>query len=106
MSNADAAERAAAPAPGPPGRAPTPASNALAAASRGTGARSRRPKTPERQARSARNALKHGLRAQQHVVLPQEDAAAFAALEAALLDELAPGARRSHGGRGARDPGV
>jgi hypothetical protein len=42
--------------------------------------------------RSAQNALKHGLRAQKHVVLPDESAAEFAALEAALLDDLAPGA--------------
>jgi hypothetical protein len=41
-------------------------------------------------ARVSRNALTHGLRAAKHVVLPDEDAAAFAALEAALLEELAP----------------
>ena len=54
------------------------------------GARSRGPKTPEGKARSAQNALKHGFRAQKHVVLPGEDAAAFHALEAALIEELAP----------------
>ena len=40
--------------------------------------------------RSAHNALKHGMRAQKYVVLPEEDAAEFAALEAALVAELAP----------------
>jgi hypothetical protein len=43
-----------------------------------------------RKARSAQNALKHGLRAQKCVVLPGERASAFAAFEAALLEELAP----------------
>jgi hypothetical protein len=65
-------------------------SPARAAASRKNGAKSRGPRTPEGKARSAQNALKHGLRAQQYVVLPEEDAAAFAAREAALLAELAP----------------
>jgi hypothetical protein len=41
-------------------------------------------------ARSAQNALKHGLCAQKHIVLPDENAAEFAALEAALVEELAP----------------
>ncbi|MGH6899447.1 MAG: hypothetical protein ACREJ5_23335 [Geminicoccaceae bacterium] len=79
MSSAGAASRAA-----------VPASDARAEASRRNGARSRGPKTPEGKARSARNALKHGLRAQKHVVLADEDAAGFAALEAALADEMAP----------------
>jgi hypothetical protein len=64
--------------------------SARAEASRRNGAKSRGPKTPEGKARSAQNALKHGLRAQQHIVLPSEDAAEFAALEAALIEELAP----------------
>jgi hypothetical protein len=68
----------------------TPLSPARAAASRRNGAKSRGPKTPEGKARSARNALKHGLRAQQCIVLPGERASAFAALEAALMAELAP----------------
>ena len=71
-------------------RAAVPISNARAEASRRNGARSRGPKTASGKARSAQNALKHGLRAARHVVLPDEDAAEFAALEAALTDELAP----------------
>jgi hypothetical protein len=71
-------------------RAAVPVSNARAEASRKNGARSRGPKTPEGRARSARNALTHGLRAQKHVVLPDEDGTEFAALEAALRAELAP----------------
>jgi hypothetical protein len=51
---------------------------------------SRGPKNPEGKARSAQNALKHGLRAQKHVVLPEEDVSEFAELEAALVAELAP----------------
>ena len=51
-------------------------------------ARARRP--PEGKARAAQNALKHGMRAQKYVLLPQEDAAAFAALETAIVAELAP----------------
>ena len=76
-----------------PGVAPcatVPVSSARAEASRRNGARSRGPEDPEGKARSARNALKHGLRAEKYVVLPDEDAAEFAALEAALIDELAP----------------
>ena len=69
---------------------PAPVSNARAEASRRNGARSRGPKTEEGKARSAQNALKHGMRAQQHLVLPDEDGAEFADLEAALVAELAP----------------
>jgi hypothetical protein len=65
-------------------------SPARAAASRRNGAKSRGPKTAEGKARSAQNALKHGLRAQCFVVLGDEDLAAFDALEAALTAELAP----------------
>jgi hypothetical protein len=64
--------------------------SARALASRKNGARSRGPKTREGKARSARNALKHGMRAAKHIVLPYEDAAEFAAHEATLLAELAP----------------
>ena len=79
MSSAGAAPRAA-----------VPVSSARAEASRKNGAKSRGPKTLEGKARSARNALKHGMRAQNYVVLPDEDVAEFAALEAALIEELAP----------------
>jgi hypothetical protein len=71
-------------------RAAVPASSARAEASRRNGARSRGPRTPEGKARSAQNALKHGLRAQRFVVLAVEDAAGFQALEAALIEDLAP----------------
>jgi hypothetical protein len=67
-----------------------PISSARAEASRLNGAKSRGPKTPEGKARAAQNALKHGFRAQKYVVLPDEDAAAFEALEAALIEELVP----------------
>jgi hypothetical protein len=79
MSSATAAPRAA-----------VPVSNARAAASRQNGARSRGPRTPEGKARAAQNALKHGMRAQKYLVLPDEDAAEFEVLEAALVEELAP----------------
>jgi hypothetical protein len=79
MSSAGAAPRAA-----------VPVSSPRAEASRRNGAKSRGPRTPEGKARSARNALKHGLRAEKYVVLPEEDAVEFAALEAALAEELAP----------------
>ena len=71
-------------------RAAVAVSNARAAASRRNGAKSRGPKTAAGKARSARNALKHGLRALQYVVLADEDAVEFQTLEVALLDELAP----------------
>ena len=71
-------------------RAAVEISHARAEASRRNGAQSRGPKTEEGKSRSAQNALKHGLRAQKHLVLPDEDAAEFAALEAALVEELAP----------------
>jgi hypothetical protein len=79
MSSAGAAPRAALPVP-----------NARAEASRKNGAKSRGPKTLEGKARSAQNALKHGMRAQRYVVLPEENAAEFAGLEAAMVAELAP----------------
>jgi len=79
MSSAGAAPRAA-----------VPVSSARAEASRKNGTKSRGPKTEEGRARSSQNALKHGLRAQKYVVLPEEDAAEFAELEAALVAELAP----------------
>jgi len=63
---------------------------ARAAAARRNGALSRGPKTAAGKACSAQNALKHGLCAQRFVVLHDEDAQAYAALEAAVLEELAP----------------
>jgi hypothetical protein len=63
---------------------------ARAAASRINGARSRGPKTSEGKERAAQNALKHGLRAEKFVVVRGEHAEQFRALEAALVDELAP----------------
>ena len=71
-------------------RAAVPLSNARVEASRQNGAKSRGPKTPEGKARSAQNALRHGLRAEKYLVLPEEDGAEFAGLEAALVEELAP----------------
>jgi hypothetical protein len=63
---------------------------ARAATSRRNGAKSRGPRTQEGKTRSAQNALKHGLRAQKFVVVGDEDPKEFAALEAALVEELAP----------------
>jgi hypothetical protein len=71
-------------------RAAVPISRARAEASRRNGAKSRGPKTPEGKARSAQNALKHGMGAEKHMVLPQEDGAEFEALAAALIEELEP----------------
>ena len=95
MSSAGAAHRAA-----------VPISNARIEASRKNGAKSRGPRTPDGKARAAQNALKHGLRAQKYLVLPDEDAAEFAELEAALVAELrarwhAPAPARA-AGRGRR----
>jgi hypothetical protein len=71
-------------------RAVVAVSNARAEASRRNGAKSRGPRTAEGKARSAQNALRHGLCALRYVVLPDESAADFQALQEALLDELAP----------------
>jgi hypothetical protein len=65
-------------------------SAARAEASRRNGAKSRGPKTPEGKARSAKNALKHGLRAEKFVLLHDEDADQFEAMAEALADDLAP----------------
>jgi hypothetical protein len=64
--------------------------SARALASRRNGARSRGPKTAAGRARSARNALKHGLTARRLVLLEDEDPAAFAAFQVAAQAELAP----------------
>jgi hypothetical protein len=79
MSSVGAAQRAA-----------VPISNARAEASRKNGAKSRGPKTQEGKARSAMNALKHGLRAEKYVTLVDEEWDDFVKLEAALTQELAP----------------
>jgi hypothetical protein len=70
--------------------APDRGSSARTEASQRNGAKSRGPKTAEGKARSAQNALKHGLRAQKLVLLADEDMAEFQALEEALRAELAP----------------
>jgi hypothetical protein len=64
------------------------ASQSLDAVARPAGKRG--PKTAAGKARSARNALKHGLRAAKYHVLPDESATEFAVHEAAILEELAP----------------
>ena len=90
MSNDGAAPRAATSAPAAPVSTVAPVSTARAEASRRNGASSRGPRTAEGKARAAQNALRHGMRALKHVVLPDEDAGEFAALEAAMIAELAP----------------
>jgi hypothetical protein len=66
------------------------ATSARAAASRANGAKSKGPKSAEGKARSSQNALRHGLCAKKFLLLPDDSRAQFAALEAALLDDLAP----------------
>ena len=66
---------------------------ARAAASRKNGARSQGPRTAAGKARSARNALTHGLRSRRAVLLDDEDAAEFRAFASALQVELAPEGR-------------
>jgi hypothetical protein len=63
---------------------------ARAAASRANGSKSRGPRTAEGKARASQNALKHGMCAKKHLLLTDDSRAQFAALEAALLDDLAP----------------
>jgi hypothetical protein len=65
-------------------------SPARAEASRKNGAKSKGPKTPEGKARSAQNALKHGLRAETIAVVGDEDPQEFAAFQATLMADLAP----------------
>jgi hypothetical protein len=76
--------------PAPDQTCATDQSSARAEASRRNGAKSRGPKTAEGKARSAQNALKHGLRAHRFVLLADEHMVEFQALEEALRAELAP----------------
>ncbi len=64
--------------------------NGRAEVSRRNGARSRGPVTAEGRAGSARNALKHGLRASKVQLLSNEKEAEFLSLATALREELAP----------------
>jgi hypothetical protein len=64
--------------------------SARAAASRANGAKSKGPTTALGKARSAQNALKHGLCAKKHVLLPDDSRAEFKALQSALLEDLRP----------------
>jgi hypothetical protein len=75
--------------------AAVPVSIARAGASDATAPNLAGPGRPQSKARSAQNALKHGMRAQKYLVLPDEDAAEFAGLEAALIEELARAAPAS-----------
>ena len=50
--------------------------------------RKRGPKTPAGKDAASRNALKHGLRAEKHVLLDGEDPAEFEALKQAICDEF------------------
>jgi hypothetical protein len=68
----------------------TTTASARALASRQNGAKSRGPKTAAGKARSAKNALKHGLCSKKLLVLAEEDVAELQAFEAALLEDLAP----------------
>jgi hypothetical protein len=68
-------------------------SDARTRASRRNGARSHGPSSAAGKARSARNALKHGLRARKLVLLEDEDPAEFRRFARALEAELAPAGR-------------
>ena len=70
-----------------------PQPTARAAASRRNGAGSQGPRTAAGKARSARNALTHGLRSRRQVLLDDEDPAEFRAFAAALQAELMPEGR-------------
>ena len=102
MADRNAPERAAGSAPASGRFHPTfegqtmadlPQPTARALASRQNGAKSRGPRTAAGKARSARNALTHGLRSRRQVLLDDEDAAEFRAFAAALQAELMPEGR-------------
>ena len=69
---------------------PTDLAARRAERARRNGARSRGPVSERGKARSSRNALRHGLTAQVHLVLDRDDEAEFMALATALDSELAP----------------
>ncbi len=71
-------------------KAELPQPSARTLASRKNGARSRGPRSAAGKARSARNAVTHGLRARKLVLLDDENAAEFRAFASALQAELAP----------------
>ena len=71
-------------------KADLPQPTARTLASRKNGARSRGPRSAAGKARSARNAVTHGLRSRRLVLLDDENAAEFRALASALQAELAP----------------
>jgi hypothetical protein len=73
-----------------PSSAPRPRTPAQIEAARRNGAKSRGPVTPEGNARSSKNAVKHGLATSDHILLEGEDAAAFATLHLTLIDENEP----------------
>jgi hypothetical protein len=85
----DAAASRAAVSPGS-AKAAASSNSARAQASRINGAKSRGPKTADGKARASRNALKHGLCARKHLLLPDDSRARFEALESALMGDLAP----------------
>ena len=70
---------------------PAARSPAQIEAARRNGARSRGPVTPEGEARSRLNALRHGLAAADHLVLDGEDGAAYEELLRDLVEDFAPG---------------
>ena len=90
MSRSGAAPRAAVPVPGARQARRNPSEQCPRRGQSQERRQVARAEEPEGKARSAQNALKHGMRAQKYVLLPQEDAAAFAALETAIVAELAP----------------
>jgi hypothetical protein len=67
-----------------------PRSPAQIEAARHNGSKARGPVTPEGKARSAMNALKHGLTSPEHILLEGEDEAAFTDLHRRLIEENEP----------------